>query len=102
MAGASRIDRTGYLHRTSFPDWHEKVVRLIAEGDFVVSYFSSSGTNTGEFGGNAPTGKQARIHEVAICRIEDGKIAEQWGFPDIQGLSHQLGSTAPTTNTPAE
>lgn len=89
-------------HRTSFPDWHEKVVRLVAEGDFVVSYFSSSGTNTGEFGGNVPTGKRAQIHEIAIYRMEDGKIAEQWGFPDIQGLSHQLGIAAPPTNTPTE
>jgi steroid delta-isomerase-like uncharacterized protein len=89
-------------HRTSFPDWRERVVRLVAEGDFVVAHFSSSGTNTGEFGGNAPTGKRARIHEVAIYRIEAGQIAEQWGFPDIQGLSHQLGIAAPPTNMPAE
>ncbi len=89
-------------HRTSFPDWNEKVLRLIAEDNFVVVHFSSSGTNMGEFEGNAPTGKQAHIHEIAIFRMEDGKIAEQWGFPDIQGLSQQLGITGPSTNMPDE
>jgi len=89
-------------HRKSFPDWHEKVVRLMAEDDYVVAHFVSSGTNKGRFAGNAPTGRRARIHEIAIYRLEGGLIAEQWGFPDIQGLSYQLGIAAPPTNMPAE
>jgi steroid delta-isomerase-like uncharacterized protein len=87
-------------HRTAFPDWREEVIRLVAEGDFVVAHFASSGTNEGEFEGHPPTGKQARIHEIAIFRLENGKIAEQWGFPDVQGLSHQLGIDGPPTNQP--
>lgn len=89
-------------HRVAFPDWHEEVVRLIAEGDFVVVHFHSSGTNRGKFQGNVPTGKRAIIHEIAIFRIENGRIAEQWGFPDIEGLSRQLGIEAPPTNVPAK
>jgi len=87
-------------HRRSFPDWHETAVRLIAENDYVVAHFISSGTNQGPFAGNDPTGRPVRIHELSIYRLEDGMIAEQWGFPDIQGLSHQLGIAAPPTNMP--
>lgn len=87
-------------HRIAFPDWREEIVRLVAEGDFVVTQFISSGTNTGEFEGNPPTGKFVKIHEVAIFRLKNNKIVEQWGFPDIQGLSRQLGIEAPDTNLP--
>ena len=40
-------------HRIAFPDWREQVIRLVAEGDFVVAHFASSGTNEGEFRGIA-------------------------------------------------
>lgn len=79
-------------HRISFPDWNEKVDDVIAEGDRVVVRFTSTGTHLGEFEGIAPTGKKVRIQEVAIFRLADGKIVEQWGVPDLHGLLQQLGS----------
>lgn len=82
-------------HRRSFPDWNEKVQDIIAEGDRVVIRFTSTGTQQGEFAGIAPTGKKVTIREVAIFRLANGKIAEQWGMPDIHGLLEQL-KTGPT------
>ena len=79
-------------HRTSFPDWHERVDDIIAEGDRVVIRFTSTGTQLGEFQGIAPTGRKVSIQEVAIFRMVDGKIVEQWGMPDIHGLMQQLGA----------
>jgi predicted ester cyclase len=69
---------------------------IIAEGDKVVIRFTSTGTQEGEFAGIAPTGKKVTIREVAIFRLADGKIVEQWGMPDIHGLLEQL--KADTTN----
>ena len=80
-------------HRTSFPDWHERVDDIVAEGDRVVIRFTSTGTQRGEFAGIAPTGRKVSIQEVAIFRLVDGKIVEQWGMPDIHGLMQQLGAT---------
>ena len=40
----------------------------------------------GEFQGIAATGRKITISEVSIHRVLNGKIVEQWGFPD--GLSH--------------
>ena len=80
-------------HRASFPDWHERVDDIVAEGDRVVIRFTSNGTHRGEFAGLAPTGRTVSIQEVAIFRLVDGKIAEQWGMPDIHGLMQQLGAT---------
>jgi len=84
-----------FSHRASFPDWHEDIVRLVAEGNLVVSHFMSSGTHLGAFQGLAPTSRKVSIDEIAIYRLEDGKIAEQWGFPDVHGMNVQLGIVEP-------
>jgi steroid delta-isomerase-like uncharacterized protein len=82
-------------HRTSFPDWNEHIEDIIAEGDRVVTRFTSRGTHKGSFQGIAPTGNQVTIDEIAIYRIAEGKIAEQWGFPDQMGLLRQVGAGQP-------
>lgn len=85
-------------HRTSFPDWNEKVDDIIAEGDRVVIRFTSSGTQHGAFAGIPPSGKKVTIHEAAIYRVDGGKIVEQWGFPDSQSLMQQLTAPAKDGN----
>ena len=89
-------------HRTSFPDWHESVDDIIAEGDRVVIRFTSTGTQLGEFQGIPPTGRKVSIQEVAIFRVVDGKIVEQWGIPDIHGLMEQLNASNTEKNQPHE
>jgi steroid delta-isomerase-like uncharacterized protein len=82
-------------HRTSFPDWREKVDDVVAEGDRVVIRFTSTGTQRGEFQGIAPTNRKVKIQEMAIFRLAHGKIVEQWGMPDVRGLLEQLTTTDP-------
>ena len=77
-------------HRKSFPNWNEEIVDMISEGDKVVTRFKSTGTQLGAFNGLNPTGKKVTIYETAIYRIANGKIAEQWGFPDALSLNNQL------------
>ena len=57
---------------------------IVAEGDRVVIRFTSTGTHRGAFAGIAPTGR------MAIVRVVGGKIVEQWGLPDLNGLLEQL------------
>ncbi len=77
-------------HRQAFPDWAEEIKQIVAEGDFVATQFTSTGTNKGSFLGNAPTGKQIHINEMSFYRIVDGKIVEQWLIPDLLSLNQQL------------
>ena len=77
-------------HRKAFPDWTEEVEDEIIDHDRVAVRFRSRGTNTGDFLGNPPTGSRVEISEVAIFRLEDGKIAEQWVYPDMLSLQRQL------------
>ena len=78
-------------HRKSFPDWHERVEDMIAEGDRVAIRIHSTGTQRGAFNGIPATGKRVSIEEIHIFRLEHGKIAEQWCMPDVHGLLEQLG-----------
>jgi steroid delta-isomerase-like uncharacterized protein len=100
--GLEGITKEVSSHRTSYPDWNERIIKLVAEGDYVVAHFAATGTHKGDLHGIPPTGKRVNVHEVAIVRIENGKIAEQWGFPDLLGVSQQLGVTGPPTNRPSE
>lgn len=79
-------------HKKSFPDWTEEIVDMIAEGDKVVTRYKSTGTHQGAFNGVDSTGNKVTIYETSIYRIRDGKIAEQWGFPDEVSLRDQLKS----------
>lgn len=76
-----------------FPDWTETVNLIVAEGDYVMLQYTSTGTQTGQFMDIPPTGKKIQISEITIFRIAGGKIAEQWLLPDILSLNLQLGLT---------
>ena len=77
--------------RAAFPDARLDVEALVSEGDLVVARWTISGTNTGPWGGVAPTGKSVRFAGVNFFRIADGKIAEIWNIRDDLGLREQLG-----------
>ncbi|MBI2927342.1 MAG: ester cyclase [Verrucomicrobia bacterium] len=82
-------------HRASFPDWQEHIEQIVAEGDSVVTRFTSTGTQRGVFNGLPPTGTKVKISELAVHRIANGKIAEQWGCPDVLSLDKRLGIANP-------
>ena len=92
--GLSGIKRAVQSHRASFPDWHEKVEDIIAEGDRVAIRITSTGTQRGEFAGIQPTERKITIEEFHIYRLAGGKIIEQWGMPDVQGLMTQLKTSS--------
>jgi len=84
-----------------FPDWHETIEDIIAEGDKVWVRFKGTGTHTGEYQDYlpsigkitlAPTGKKMTIMGVVIYRIVHGKIEEKKsGVYDFLDFYKQLG-----------
>ena len=86
-------------YRGGFPDLVLRVEDQCAEGELVCTRWTAVGTNSGEFWGIAPTGKQATVVGITIDRITGGKIAESWTNWDALGLMQQLG-VVPTA-TPA-
>ena len=92
VRGHAGIQSQVEAHRTSFPDWTETIDDIIADGDRVVTRFTSRGTNLGEFLGKPATGSRVEISEVCVHRFADGKIVEQWVYPDFPSLQRQLDS----------
>jgi predicted ester cyclase len=88
---ARRVKRLFARFRSAFPDWHEEIVQLVAEGDAVAGRFRCSGTHRGEFLGEAPTHKRMDVEEVFFLRAEDGKFVDFWGLEDSMGRMRQLG-----------
>lgn len=80
------------MFAAAFPDWHESVQDVIAEGDKVVIRVTAGGTQQGDFQGMAPTGRTVTITGIGIARIENGRIAESWWDFDGLGLMQQLGA----------
>jgi steroid delta-isomerase-like uncharacterized protein len=78
--------------RQAFPDLESTIEDQIAEGDKVVTRFSSRGTHQGETEDlGPPTGNRVEITGITIERFSDGKIAEDWTNFDALGMMQQLG-----------
>ena len=75
----------------AFPDLHETIEDIIAEGDKVWVRITFTGTNTGEWLGFPPTGKKVTSKNVDTYRIVNGKLAEYWNVTDASDFNKQLG-----------
>jgi predicted ester cyclase len=75
----------------AFPDFHEELEEMVAEGDKVVVRLTITGTQLGQWGPLPPTGKPVRFEEIVILRFADGKVVEQRGLPDNLSALRQLG-----------
>ena len=93
------IGHTGVLQAIqdtlqAFPDWHEKIVDIVAEGDRVVTRYISSGTHKGIYQDIAPTNRKFIVDEISIFRVENNEVAEQWCLVDDLSLLNQIKYTS--------
>jgi len=87
----------GYVTRVraAFPDFHNRIDELIAEGDTVAARLTYSATHQGELYGVAPTGKRIEYGGIAFFRISKGQITSGVVYGDTLGLMRQIGATFP-------
>jgi predicted ester cyclase len=77
--------------RAAFPDWHQEIVELVAEGPTVVARFRCTGTHQGTWQGLQPTGRTMRIDEVYFFRVnDDDRLTGVWGLEDTWTRHQQL------------
>ena len=86
---------------TAFPNWHETIENIIAEGEKVcIKLKIETGTHTGEFNllgiTVAPTGTKSTAKSIQIWRIVDGRVVEQDSVADEFDLMIKLGLIVPT------
>jgi len=75
----------------AFPDLVWTVEQEVSEGDTIVSRYSWTATNEGEYRSMPATHKKVTTQGVSINRISDGKLAETRMLRDDLGLLRQLG-----------
>lgn len=80
------------MYVNAFSDLHISVDELIAEGDRVVGVFTFTGTHDGDLAGMSPTQRSISVRQIAMYRIEDGKVVEEWEVSDQMGLMQQIGA----------
>jgi steroid delta-isomerase-like uncharacterized protein len=81
--------------RAAFPDGRITVEDMIAEGDKVVTRYTSSATHKGDFMGIPATGKKVVVKGIVISRVVEGKIVEDWEEFDGIGFLQQLDVIPP-------
>ena len=69
--------------RRVYPDLKMTIENQIAEGDWVVTVYSVTGTFTEEWLGIRPTGKHISYTGVNVDKIKDGKIVEHGGAANL-------------------
>lgn len=84
---------------TAFPDFAVRVDLLVAEDDLVVSYWTATATQSGEWLGIPATGTSVEYTGINFFRIACGQVVESWGEADHLGLLRQLGGV-PDVATP--
>jgi len=75
---------------SAFPDLHNTIEEIIAEGDKVALRVNYQGTHIGKGYGWTPTGKKINITNANTIRIANGKLVEIWNAVDVR-LFKQLG-----------
>jgi len=93
-----RMFLQGYL--TAFPDAHIDVTLMIAQGNYVATRWTGTGTHTGPLhtptgSSIPPTGKKVVLKACDIYELKDGKIFRSWNFFDRASLLGQLGLLPP-------
>jgi steroid delta-isomerase-like uncharacterized protein len=79
-------------NRRAFPDLRITIEDQVAEGDKVVTRWTTSMTHAGDLGGSAATGRRVTIAGITIERFEDGKVVEAWRSMDTLGLLRGIGA----------
>jgi steroid delta-isomerase-like uncharacterized protein len=91
MHGPAGARRSAEMYHSAYSDGRFNVHEQLADGDFVVTRWTGTGTHDGELMGVPPTGKWVEIAGITIDRVADGKIAESWTCFDTLGMMQQLG-----------
>ena len=83
------------LFAGAFSDNDLVIEDQIAEGDKVVTRWSSTETHVGEYMGIPATGKRVKTTAITIYRFEGGKAVESWTEYNSLEQMQQLGLVPP-------
>ncbi len=83
------------MFRGAFPDVHFVIESMVDEGDWVATRVTGTAQHLGRpFMGIPPTGRKVVWTSFGFFRVQDNKIIEHWGAPDLAGLREQITKQA--------
>ena len=80
----------------NFKDMKMDKVRDAADGDYVYSWMTYSGTSDGSMG--MPKGPY-KMGAIELTKFNDGKAVEHWSFMDMRDMAKMMPQPSPTTPT---
>lgn len=82
------------IFHTAFPDFNVVIDSYVIQDGKSYVNWTCTGTNTGEFMGNAPTGKEIETHGISVWTFDANGVAiQEDAFYDNMELYNQLGYT---------
>jgi predicted ester cyclase len=63
----------------AFPDYHWDLEHLLVDGSWLSAQLTDTGTHVGTFLGVPATGREISAQELAMYRVDRGRIVESWG-----------------------
>ena len=78
----------------NFKDMKADKVRDVADGDYVYTWVTYSGTSDGNMG--MPKGPY-KMSMIELAKFRDGKAVEHWSFIDSQDMAKMMSSPQPAT-----
>lgn len=76
-------------------EWWLNIRDIFSDGDKVAIRAKITNKQIKEIEGLPPRDEKISVEGTVIWRVEDGKVAEAWAFPDTHGLLQQMGLTFP-------
>jgi predicted ester cyclase len=89
--GVEELKKNILTARADIPDLRENIELILAEGNLVATYWRAHGTFTGNIQGISQKNQKIALQEMAIYRIVQGKIVEQWMMANNLLLMQQFG-----------
>jgi len=83
------------MMRSAFPDIHWVTDESISSGDKVVTRFTWTGTQRGDFLGIPATGRPVTVKGVVIDRLVNDRMTDSRILMDTFGMMTQLGVIPP-------
>jgi steroid delta-isomerase-like uncharacterized protein len=91
ITGVQGIREFMKVYVTAFPDIHFTIDQMFADGDFVVTRWTATGTHGGVLMGIPATNRKTVTRGCTVSQYTDGKVVHDWIYWDTGNLLRQLG-----------
>jgi len=92
VRGADGLKERVQIFREALSGLKVTVDQQFADGDYVTTRYTITGTHEGDLMGTPPSGKHVAFSGITISRCEDGRVAEEWELVDTVALLGQIGA----------